>query len=919
MESTNNYIETDLGNVSPNPKGAYDNETAYEYLDLVEYQGGSYLCTVDFDKTVKGISPTAGQNSETWQLVALPGTSTEEYVAKYIEVIEKAKQVETSRAAVELCKQEVESAQADVEQMRQDTQQVAQNASDANTEAQQAAQQAEASRSAAQTSEQNAAASRNLADTYKADAETAKSAAETAAQKANESKTAAEIAAQNAAQSKEDIDNIKSDIEEAAKGENVSQIQQNMKDIGEIKEVLSTDIEDNPEYLKAIVDAEGRFLLGIRKDGMIVYGYGVPEQIQKEIDDLAQNIDIKISDLDEDLVQKLDVAVKELGYSEDNPEYLKVMIDNDGKVIESTDLEGNKKIHGNLRVEGSLKVENLSEFEEILINKGFLKKAHTDWTDATSVEIPEPRCAMVNISNVDAMPTSKFVNVKAYLEFWDMQGNYFKKKVILNAQGNSSMGFVKKNFAVDLCNDDWIGDDTFSLRIGDWVPQDSYHCKAYYTDFFRGVAVTSYKLNNEILKSRGIMDDRPWKKALINMNVIATTTKGIGDISDLSLQIDNGARCFPDGFPVIVYLKGEFYGIFSWQLKKHRDNMHQTKDVAEHIHLDGTISPQTLLGGTIDWTQFEVRNPKGLYCMDGTKYDGDTNLNELIDETSVFYALDSDTDKILKAKKMTAKVKSYIKSFSKAMVEIGAVLDTYTASKTDENKQKIKELFEKYFDVENQIDYLILSDVVKNADGFSKNWQWTTYDGVKWYVNLYDVDMSFGGHFQGNQITEPLKTHISTTRLLPPYYIETFYKEDLESRYKELRDIGIIDTAHIVGILNSWTQRIGQENYKKEYAKWTDAPCNGDSVIDADYWELQEDEFGQPITGTSDYDASKQYAVGDICYYGVSSAIYQYKCIQSCMGIKPLKVIRYRDNIYRVAKWIAEEINNMDKVYNYNK
>ena len=242
MESENNYTETDLGNVSPNPRGTYDNATAYEYLDLIEYQGGSYLCTVDIDKKVKGISPVAGQNSETWQLVALPGTSTEEYVAKHTEVIEKAKQVETSRAAVELCKQEVESAQADVEQMRKDTQQSAQSANDANTEAQQAAQQAETSRSAAQTSEQNAATSRDLANTYKEAAETAKSAAETAAQNASESKTAAETAAQNAAQSKADIDNIKAGIEEAAKGENVTQIQRNMNDISSLKEDISNKI-----------------------------------------------------------------------------------------------------------------------------------------------------------------------------------------------------------------------------------------------------------------------------------------------------------------------------------------------------------------------------------------------------------------------------------------------------------------------------------------------------------------------------------------------------------------------------------------------------------------------------------------------------------------------------------------------------
>jgi len=44
------------------------------------------------------------------------------------DVVNKAKQVETSRAAVELSQQEVEAAQADVSQMRQDTQDASQMA-----------------------------------------------------------------------------------------------------------------------------------------------------------------------------------------------------------------------------------------------------------------------------------------------------------------------------------------------------------------------------------------------------------------------------------------------------------------------------------------------------------------------------------------------------------------------------------------------------------------------------------------------------------------------------------------------------------------------------------------------------------------------------------------------------------------------
>lgn len=267
MESTNNYMETDLGNVSPNPKVTYDNATAYEYLDLVEYQGGSYLCIAALGTKITGTAPTPGKNTDVWQTVALPGNATKEYLDKHTEVIEKAKQVETSRAAVELCKQEVESAQADVEQMRQDTQQSAQSANDANTEAQQAAQQAEASRSAAQTSEQNAVASRNLANTYKTNAETAKSAAETAAQNASESKTAAETAAQNAAQSKADIESIKAGIEEAAKGENVLQIQKNMSDIGQLKESKITKFYASNQGETHLADSDNGKIMD-----MMLYG-----------------------------------------------------------------------------------------------------------------------------------------------------------------------------------------------------------------------------------------------------------------------------------------------------------------------------------------------------------------------------------------------------------------------------------------------------------------------------------------------------------------------------------------------------------------------------------------------------------------------------------------------------------------------
>lgn len=165
----NNYQETDLGNVSPNPRGEYDSEREYEYLDLVSYQGGSYLCTVELETKITGIAPAQGKNTECWQLVTLPGDLTPEYIAMHDDVVNKAKQVESSRAAVEQSQQEVEAAQTDVLQLHSDTTQAAQQATDSCDSAAGYASAAEQSRKAAKESEENVKAQINNFDTHVAE------------------------------------------------------------------------------------------------------------------------------------------------------------------------------------------------------------------------------------------------------------------------------------------------------------------------------------------------------------------------------------------------------------------------------------------------------------------------------------------------------------------------------------------------------------------------------------------------------------------------------------------------------------------------------------------------------------------------------------------------------------------------------
>ena len=733
---------------------------------------------------------------------------------------------------------------------------------------------------------------------------------------------------------KQVISQLQADLESLQ--EKVGTIDTNLK---ELLDVFS--LQENPEYLAVEKDADGKVLSATYNDGSHYSHNLKSETIDAKVDKKEGKslIDSNVADAHDTL--------------EDIEERMEIITDADGKVMSWRDSSGKK--HENDMEVTNLDVSNLNlqgnsvnNIQDALKANGFDVKTPIDWSDSSFIQISEPRLAIINITNIDSMPTTKTQNKKAFLEFWDMQGNYFKKHAILNAQGNSSMGFVKKNVAIDLCDDEWIGDNTPKLRIGNWVPQDSFHMKAYYTDFFRGVGAVSYKLYDQIVRTRGNMYDRPWKKALLDMSKIGITTKSLGNpyVGDYELLTDTGARCFPDGFPVAVYLNGEFYGIFSFQLKKHRDNYHMDKSTAEHVHLDGIIDYNILWNGTIVWgaynNGFEVRNPKNLYAIGGNKYDADIKQEEIAGEAEVNTWITAGqlpdgtviSSKIKKNLQMTAKVKKYIQDFANTINIIKTAASTYEASsKTDEDLKTFKAVFEKYYNVENLIDYLIVIDILGDGDSLKKNWQWFTYNGIKWWVGLYDCDGVFGAMHLGDRISSPNNVHLGNDLQLPTGFILKYYNDVLEKRYAQLADVGIISANNIFSLLQDWCMRIGTDFFKEEYKKWADSPCIADSIVRSEYWESVFDDNGNPQTDTSEtFDATHAYNVGDVVSFGLNTQMgyFKYKCIKATSALSantphtisvysPISEFKHCDNIYRALKWIEQNTANMDKVYHYTR
>lgn len=699
----------------------------------------------------------------------------------------------------------------------------------------------------------------------------------------------------------------------------------------------------NEEWLYAIIDAEKKVLGGFRADDghMIVGGIDISTFITNTIVDIA---DIKertshFSTIvnDEYLAVETDLEGKVIGYtSPDGSHYLykvksetiptefehiedpegrtEITADAEGKVMSYRDSSGKKHEHDmevtNLDVSNlNLQGNSVNNIQDALKANGFDVKTPIDWSDYLSNDgdnplyIPEPRYAIINISGIDSMPTAKGVNEKAYFEMWDMQGNYFKKKVVMNAQGNTTMYFPKKSFACDFFDNDW-NSDSFAIKIGDWVPQDSFHFKAQYTDFFKGISIVAYKLIQEVWASRSPIYSNPWKKALLSTINITSGSWNNNGVNDLSIQKDTGAKCIPDAFPCAVYLNGTFYGVFNWALKKHRDNYHLNKSLATNIHLDGGAYP---MFSPLDWSKFEVRNPKGLITKSNETYDGDSP-SELIDSTMEGY--DASNKKHI----LSSKVKASIIAFN----SYGRTLNSMTKENGGD------EFLNEHFDLDNLIDFFVSQYVLADED-IENNWQWVTYDGIKWFVCDYDKDRTFGqtyncpGVMDASKMINPNKVSNDN---YPFKYLYNYHKDDIKKRYNELKSLGIFTPEHVISLVVNWFNRIPAADLKMEYKKWSESPSNRDDNVDREHWKIKEISYGYD-SSYKEYDNSKTYQIGELCIYGKQQKAL-FECVKGTAGNPPITKfyanipydLGYHDSIWRVIKYITERFKNIENELN---
>lgn len=303
----------------------------------------------------------------------------------------------------------------------------------------------------------------------------------------------------------------------------------------------------------------------------------------------------------------------------------------------------------------------------------------------------------------------------------------------IKVQGTSSLKYDKKNYTIN-----FYKNSEYSEKLGvdvGWGAQDKYCLKANWIDKTHARNVVTAKLAGQMQKKYNLFNTAP----------------------------NNGAI---DGFPIEVYINGEFHGLYTMNIPKDEWMFNMDKDNPNHIVICGDNWNAPVLFKEIpsdlsDWT-VEV-GPKN--------------------------------------KETLAKVQRLVKFVR------------------DSSDDEFKANFSQYLDLDSTLNYYIMMNFAWMRDNSGKNMLLATYDGNVWYPSLYDLDTTWGTVYDGTYLYNYKNGSFSYNGSIFWPRIEKLFKKEIAERYFELRE-SVLNTDHIMKEFNDFQNSIPKEVLERETAKW---------------------------------------------------------------------------------------------------
>lgn len=360
----------------------------------------------------------------------------------------------------------------------------------------------------------------------------------------------------------------------------------------------------------------------------------------------------------------------------------------------------------------------------------------------------------------------------------------------IKVQGSSSAGLAKKNYTLQF-------DHSVELIPG-YGKQNKYVIKADMIDFSHVRNTGCAKLWGKVRETRIKADDA------IKLNdtdyLIDNSGNHIVGESDPQLSI-GGTYGAVDGFPIAVYINDQYWGLYSFNVPKDAWMAKMTnKPNHAIVSMDHTRLDKPVL---LDGTDMEIE-----FC--GTAETGWVlnSINALINKLIPHYTSATDFDNAVNS----------------------------------------------LLDINSAIDYYVYTAAIDNSDGIFRNFLLQTWDGMKWYVAAYDLDLTFGRTFDIPNFMSPVYNGndnrnggITLTNLASGnrifYQLWKFHKEDIIARYKELA-AGPLSSGAVSTLLTNFAYKIPNALLNQEDKTWPQTPLSGvNNLSQIRWWYMEHINF----------------------------------------------------------------------------
>ncbi len=309
----------------------------------------------------------------------------------------------------------------------------------------------------------------------------------------------------------------------------------------------------------------------------------------------------------------------------------------------------------------------------------------------------------------------------------------FMKFAKIKIQGSSSIRYEKKNYTIKLYDDDKY-ESKYNVDFG-WGEENKYVLKANWIDKTHSRNIVTARIVSSVSEKYNLFSNAP----------------------------NNGNI---DGYPVEVYINGEFLGLYTLNIPKDAWMLGVNEDNPNHVVFDAQINS----GKT-----FFKENPSyGHWAL------------EVGEET------EENLDKLKRLYKFIS----------------------------NSSDREFKDNFTKYFNFDSVLNYYVLVDTLFLCDNLGKNMLLLTYDGEIWYTVLYDLDTSFGSGPYGDVLYEYNQNILFHRSELFIRFGEVF-KEEIRDRYLELRK-DILSIDNILKEIDGF--KVPSSSLEKESNRWDNIP-----------------------------------------------------------------------------------------------